>query len=308
MSVIGSTPLPSEAFIFIVDGALLETQSMLLAASLARAHAGAPQVKTYAYLSARSADLPDVVRAVFEASGVETRPLPESGALWAKPYLHGNKILACAQTRDVTRTTFLDTDTLVIEPLLGLAGPEDNRVMMVPEGLPTWGKDGEWPRAYDHVGLTVPDDRVTLVRGRELLYPPYFNAGFISFPETPLPITGTRFASEWLALASDFDHRCPVRNKRPWLDQITLPLTLYKHGVPWLALPDIYNYSLAKRAKVRRREQRVKVMHYHSVKYLAERPVYAETLLALRQMLPTRLHAQLDQHLVMPELMAEPAL
>lgn len=310
MSVPSASPVPpvSEAFIFVVDGSLLETQSMLLAASLHRVHRDLPQARTFAYVSARSQNLPELVRAVYDAARVEVRLLPDPGAHWSKAYPHGNKILACAEPRDVDRTTFLDTDILVTRPLCGLAEAGDDRVLMVPEGLPTWGADGQWERAYAHIGQDLPAERVTLVRGRELSYPPYFNAGFINFPERPLAATGTRFAAEWLALASDFDHRCPVRLKRPWLDQITLPLTLYKHGLGWKVLPDIYNYSLAKRDRIRRRERLVKVMHYHSLKYLALRPVWAEAVQTMRDMIPARLQGALDAAFTLPEDEVGPAL
>lgn len=285
-----------ECFIFVVDGALLEQQSIILAISLYRAHGHLQNVRNYAYVSQRSRTLSDLHEFVYGVCNIKVRDLPTADGMWFKPYPHGNKILACSESRSESWTTFLDTDVIVCKDISGLRFQHDAEFLAVPEGLPTWGEGNKWSRAYAHIGQDVPKERVTLVRGRELLYPPYFNAGFFSFSEATIGNDGQKFGTEWLKLASDFDRTCPVSNKRPWLDQITLPLTLYKHGIKWKALPDFYNYSLAKREKIRRREKSVKVMHYHSFKYLEGRSYLEDQLEWLLDIAPVRLHSAIERH------------
>lgn len=296
----GADAPAAEAFIFVVDGETLAFQSLFLAMSLAQAHRGAAHLRSIAYVSDRTVPMLDeTVRLIYEAAGVTIAPLPPPGSHWARPYPHGNKILACAAPRDVARTTFLDTDMVVTGRIGGLAPPGDTAVLAVPEGIPSWRGEGRWERAYAHIGQDLPAERVTLVRGRRLSHLPYFNAGLISFPEQPLPGAEGRFGRLWLDMASDFDRNCTVGGKRPWLDQITLPLTLYRHGLAWRALPDIYNYSLSYRDRVLRREGKAKVLHYHRLHFLRGRPVLADLTERLHEALPPRLHAPLDTALAL---------
>lgn len=253
-----------ESILFVVDGMGLEAQSLLLAASLAKHHPDRGQVALIAYVSPRSASsLTPVTRALYAKCGVQMRPLPVADGVWAKPYPHGNKILACAAPRTSQRSLFIDTDTVCLGPLAGLDLTDPEVVAMVPEGLPTWGKeDGKWQRAYEFFGLPMPEDRVELTRGRHVTYPPYFNAGFISFSDLPRPDTGENFAQSWLKTAIEFDNRCPIKGKRPWLDQITLPLTMKRFGFDYQVLHEVWNFSIADRLKLHR-AKKARLIHYH---------------------------------------------
>lgn len=288
-----------QAFLFVVDGPKLEMQSHLLATSLARAHRNMPWLRAFAYVSAQSMPhLGPATLAIYEAAGVEIRALPLPGRTWARSYPHGNKILACAEPREVARSTFLDTDMVVSRPLDDLNSFGRDKVLAVPEGVPTWGADGRWERAYAFLDLPLPEERVNLMRGSRKPHLPYFNAGFVSFPEQPLEGQGKRFADLWLQIASDFDHGCAIAGKRPWLDQITLPLTLYRHGLPWEALPETWNYSLPRRKAVYPAELEARVLHYHQLKLMREKPILAELVDWIRDCLPPHLHGTLDQYFV----------
>jgi hypothetical protein len=97
--------------------------------------------------------------------------------------------------------------------------------------VPTWGGgDDRWDRAYAHFGLPYPTERVRLLRGRKKQFVPYFNAGFVAFPDRPEAEGQPRFADRWVETALDLDHNCRIGGKRPWLDQISLPLTLARFG------------------------------------------------------------------------------
>lgn len=253
-----------ETILFVVDGVRLEAQSLLLAASLAKHHPDRSKVDLIAYVSARSADgLTPAARALYAHCGVQIRPLPSAEGIWAKPYPHGNKILACAAPRSSHRSLFIDTDTVCLGPLTGIDLADPNAVAVVPEGIPSWGKKADsWQRAYDFFNLPLPTDRVTLTRGRKLEHLPYFNAGFVSFSDLPHSDSGENFAQSWLQTAIDFDHRCGIKGKRPWLDQITLPLTMKRFGFAYCALHELWNFSISDRLKLHR-AKKARLIHYH---------------------------------------------
>ncbi len=258
-----------DSIIFVVDGPGLEAQSLLLAASLAKHHPDRARVALIAYVSPRSADsLSEVTRALYAHCSVQMRPLASAEGIWAKPYPHGNKILACAAPRSSHRSLFIDTDTVCLGALTGLDLSDAEAVAAVPEGLPTWGKEPDkWPRAYGFFGLPLPEDRVQLTRGRQLEYLPYFNAGFISFSDLPRPGAAENFAQDWLQTAIAFDQYCPIKGKRPWLDQITLPLTMKRFGFSYQVLHELWNFSIADRVKLQR-AKKARLIHYHRFVHL----------------------------------------
>ena len=257
-----------EAVIFVVDGAKLEAMSVLLAASLAR-HTKAGNVALIAYVTEKTRKrLQRGSKDLYAACGVTVADLPVAKGVWQKKYPHGNKILACAEPRDCDRTTFLDTDMICLRQITDLSLPDPASLAAVPEGLPTWGKNGEaWTRAYGHFGLPVPEARVTLTRGKRQDFPPYFNAGFLSFPEKVAAHPDKTFGQLWLETARDFDFNCAIADKRPWLDQVTLPLTLARYGIPFHALSDLFNFSISERARLGH-TRKAAMIHYHKSEYL----------------------------------------
>jgi hypothetical protein len=142
---------------------------------------------------------PTLTRDLYKACGVTLRPLPDLPE-WRAPFPHGNKMVAATDRRDTSRAVFLDTDMVCLRPLLAMAGLSANTVAAAPEGVPTWGGgDDRWDRAYAHFGLPYPTERVRLLRGRKKEFVPYFNAGFVAFPDRPdaegsrvSPIAGSR--------------------------------------------------------------------------------------------------------------------
>jgi hypothetical protein len=278
------------SILFVADGSRLELQSWLLAATLAQAHEGAPGVRLLAYAGAgHLQQLSDVTRDLYAACGVELRALPPSPA-WARPYPHGNKMVAAADARTTVRAVFLDTDMVCLAPLTDLGRLPRDTVAAAPEGVATWGGDDDrWARAYAHFGLSVPEARITLLRGRRRRFVPYFNAGLVAFPDAAEG-DGPRFAARWIETATAFDRDCRIGGKRPWLDQITLPLTLARYDYRTEVLDETWNFSAA-----RRRDPEVmrtaRVLHYHRFAHLARAPQLPAILDALRLRLPGRHHA-----------------
>lgn len=281
----------SHQFVFVVDDSRFQAQAMLLAASLHRFSRDSSTFVAYAPAS-RIPEVSPLLHSVFKATGTELRSFEVRPRMWRKPYPHGNKIIACAAAEasagpEIKRITFLDTDTICRADMVSSL-MVDERVRLVPEGKPTWGKSPkDWQRAYDFFDLPLPQERVKLVRGRKIESLPYFNAGLVSFPTTVKGTSGMGFAEAWADAAAQFD-RCSVANKRPWLDQITLPLTLYRDGFRWAALKDRYNYSLAEREK-KTFPPGTMLLHYHQGKFLKDFPdAFEDAVMTALARLPHR--------------------
>ncbi|MDH2327423.1 hypothetical protein QCN27_11145 [Cereibacter sp. SYSU M97828] len=257
---------------FIVQGRRLEAQALLLVATL-RQHNG-DRFPLIAYVPDGPEALAPPTRDFLDRCGVDLRIPDPAPRPWKKPYVHGNKILATASRRGGGHGLFLDTDMVCAAPL-DLAPWQDDSIGLVPEGIASWGAENDrWARAYAHFDLPIPTDRVRLTRRKRAESLPYFNAGMILFPEG-------RFGAEWLETALDIDHDLRIGGKRPWLDQIALPLTLKRFGHRYSVMPVEYNFSISQRAP--EPEARPAILHYHRFRFLADWPQYAETMRAVEQ-------------------------
>lgn len=250
-------------FLYVADGPRLQAQALILAASLQRVHPEAAQI---AYLpAAGAADLPAAVRETLAAFGAECRVLPPKGG-WRQPYPHGNKILALAEPRDTEVSVFLDTDMVVacaIDPA-DLPGPME--VSVVPEGILGWGKDAtRWEVAYGHFGLSVPEERVQMLRGKRRLSPPYFNGGFVAMRDGDR-VEGRTFGELWLDTARKFDWHVPVGGKRPWLDQASLPIAMARFGFRHRIIGERNNTSISNGRSFEGLDPAV--IHYHRAGFL----------------------------------------
>lgn len=276
---------------FVAEGERLEWQSWLLAASLAQAHEGEEAVHLYAYAGQDwLAEVKPVTKSIYRKAGVELRPLPPPPE-WAKPYPHGNKIVAATDSRGAGRQVFLDTDMVCLKPLTALAQLPDSHVAAAPEGRPTWGPDDRWQRAYDHFGLPVPAERVRLLRGKRPEHLPYFNAGLVAMSDAQGP-DGKTFAEHWLETATDFDHNCSIAHKRPWLDQITLPLTMARFGYTAHVLDESWNHSLSHRGSAIAETPDAHILHYHRSRFLEAAPQWPGIRDRFFELVPKSRHAE----------------
>lgn len=256
------------AFLFVVEGPRLQAQSLILAASLRRHH---PQAQLLAYVPGlEDTPLPAAVSALYAATGTTVHPLPVPARPWKQPYPHGNKIMALAAPRDCDVSVFLDTDMAALGPIdpADLPGPKE--VSLVPEGIRSWTKDdAHWQRAYGHFGLALPEERIRLLRGRRSLSPPYFNAGFVAVNEADR-VDGRGFGALWFETAQEFDHNARLPGKRPWLDQITLPLTLARFGYSARIVDERNNCSISNDRRLEGLAPAI--LHYHRAGFLRRWP------------------------------------
>jgi hypothetical protein len=181
-------------------------------------------------------------------------------------------MLALALDRpQAQHSVFLDTDMVMLAPLSDDDLPGPKEVSVVPEGIRGWGKDEtRWERAYAFFNLAMPTDRIQLLRGRRAISPPYFNGGFVAINEED-HVDGKNFGALWRDTASHFDHHAPVGDKRPWLDQICLPLTMARYGFSHRILPEVNNCSISN-GRDQSELRAAKIIHYHRSAFLRAWP------------------------------------
>jgi len=93
--------------------------------------------------------------------------------------------------------------------------------------------------------MELPEERFMLMkqkRGKARI--PYFSSGLFSFPEHHRTADGKSFPQVWMDLAQTIDRDEAIPKKRPYLDQISLPLAIQKSGLAWNKLPDAQHYIL----------------------------------------------------------------
>jgi hypothetical protein len=105
-----------------------------------------------------------------------------------------------------------------------------------PADLATFTTDIEtWQRIYAAADAVMPQLRIpTTVSGD--FTPPYFNAGFIAVQKE------IGFGDAWLDCCKRIDANPEIPSKRPWLDQIALPVAVQKLCLSYDCLDESYNY------------------------------------------------------------------
>jgi hypothetical protein len=150
-------------------------------------------------------------------------------------------------------------------------------VSVVPEGILGWGKDAtRWEVAYGHFGLSVPEERVQMLRGKRRLSPPYFNGGFVAMRDGDR-VEGRTFGELWLDTARKFDWQVPVGGKRPWLDQASLPIAMARFGFRHRIIGERNNTSISNGRSFEGLDPAV--IHYHRAGFLRLWPG-ADTMIA----------------------------
>lgn len=207
------------AFMF-KPGHQIEREAFVLAASIREFAVG--EVNIHAFIEA--ADTPYVTdqhQAWFQRMGVRLRELNAKGAFRDR-YPHGNKILLCMSEFSEDRVIFLDSDMMVLQPT-DFAGITQAPVVATGPLAGNWGDAEKWAPAYQTMGVDPGSVQQwdTPKGGTQM---PYFNAGMVSFDPK------TNFARTWYDVARRIDDAPEVSDKRPWLDQIALPLTQHTGG------------------------------------------------------------------------------
>ena len=259
--------MPKLTFFYIVEPPDYEIMACTLLASI-RAYFG-NEVGAIGYCPEhRMAELhPGVVKA-HEMMGAELRPMRTEG-MWDEPYPHGNKIIASIQPRDSEYSAFVDSDVMFLRP-----NSPDNliragHVSCSLAASMVWAKQSVWDDIYGAFDMPVPTERVNLMRrGKNKV--PYYSSGFVIFPEAEGP--GGRFPDVWYDTARQLDRIEEIPNRRPYLDQIILPVAIKRAKLGWNELPEAQHFILG--GKLRKKplpeNREIFTVHYRDLQLLRE--------------------------------------
>lgn len=175
-------------------------------------------------------------------------------------YPQGNKVVAVSKDRRWGKFgVFLDTDTILLKQMSFLKEvSRPGSVSVVPADRKSWASsDEEWKQVYKTCGVISPSNNISLRNNEKSS--PYFNAGMVVFPENE------DFKGVWLHCSKIIDNDNTIANKRPWLDQIALPVAIKKSGLKCNIVSDKYNYALhAENINL----EGVVLGHYHTIKWI----------------------------------------
>lgn len=240
--------VPRLTVYFIVEPPSYQVMACYLAASLRECFG--QSVALVGYCPAHKLDLvsPDVKDALGRM-GCDLRPMQTEGR-FDPPYPHGNKLLATLEPRDTEFSCFMDSDILCLRPNEVENLLREGCVSLTPAASMGWGKQSIWPEVYAAAGQKMPEERLNLMK-----YPktrkvvPYFSSGLFCFPEQYRTPDGKSFPQVWMEVAQQLDRAMDLPAKRPYLDQISLPLAIQRAGLTWNLLPEEQHFILGGRAR-----------------------------------------------------------
>ena len=262
---------PRLTVFFIVEPPDYQVMACYLAASL-REQFG-DSVALVGYCPAQKLDLVhDEVKRVLAKMGCEVRPFQVEGR-FDPAYPHGNKILATMEPRATEFSCFMDSDILCLRPnaVENIIAP--GKVSLTPAAWMGWGDQDMWGVIYDTVGIPLPESRIKLMKQKKGDGKvPYFSSGLFSFPEQYRTADGKSFPQVWYEVAQAVDANPDIPQKRPYLDQMTLPLAIQKAGLDWNILPDTQHFILGgrSRGKPLPEDREIFTVHYRKWPVLKE--------------------------------------
>ena len=211
---------------------------------------------------------PSVFKA-HELMGAEIRPMKTEG-MWREPYPHGNKIVAALQPRDSEFSAFVDSDVLFIRPNKIDNIVKDDCVSCSVAASMYWAPKNIWDVIYGAFDMPVPEERIYLMRQKRRPKVPYFSSGFVLFPENDGP--NGRFADIWYETARKIDEIDDLENRRPYLDQMSLPVAIRRSGMAWNPLEEEQHFILGGelRGQPLPEDREIYTLHYRKSKILDE--------------------------------------
>ncbi|WP_099823238.1 hypothetical protein [Oceaniglobus indicus] len=237
---------PRLTFAYIVEPPEYQIFACTLLASLRKCWG--PDVAAVGYCPAHRFDeLHPAVHKAHAMMGAEVRPMVTEG-MWDTEYPHGNKIIAAMQPRDSDFSAFVDSDVLFLEPNDPANLCRDGHVSCSMAASMTWADQDIWDPIWGAFGLPVPDERMHLMRRSPDPVVPYFSAGLVVFPENAEG-GAQRFPDVWYDSARTVDRIETLDNRRPYLDQMTLPVSIRRAGLDWNVLPEEQHYIMGGRIR-----------------------------------------------------------
>ena len=203
--------------------------------------------------------------------GCEVRSFEAEGR-FDPAYPHGNKILACLEPRDTEFSGFMDSDILLIRDTDPAILLREGHVSASVAASMLWAPDDLWETLYGAFGWEVPPERVMLMRDKRRAFVPYYSSGFVLFPEHHRNAQGQSFPQAWMDVAQRVDREVDVEKKRPYLDQMTLPLAIRQAGLDAHILPEEQHFILGGRlrGKPMPEGRHIHLVHYRGWHVLTE--------------------------------------
>lgn len=242
----------SASISFVCEPGRLEAQSLLLAASLRAAY---PDLSLVA---ATPRPLPAATTHAFDALGVTRQTI--SNPL-DPDYPIGNKIAAFGVAADDGIRVFLDSDMLCLRAW-DWTVLCSHALVAKPADLATFGSDALWQLLYSRFDLPAPTQRVIATVSEHLMHP-YFNAGMLA------STAAAALAETWAHTCGVIDTMQDVNPRRPWLDQIGLPIAAARLGFDTRSLSEAWNYP----AHIKPLRGSPHIVHYHVPAAVAREPV-----------------------------------
>ena len=258
-------------FFFIVEPPKYQLMACYLAASVREAFGD--KVSMVGYCPAhRMSELSGDVLRVLGRMGCEVRSMVTEG-VFDPPYPHGNKMISAIQPRDSEYSCFLDSDILFLRPNDPANLIKSGHVSLTPAASMGWAGQDIWPIIYSTAGVEVPVERIRLMnqnKGRDRM--PYFSSGLFAFPERHRNAEGLTFPEVWMQVAAAIEAEPAIPAKRPYLDQMTLPLAIRKAGLDWHILPKEQHYILGgrKRGEPLPQDREIFAVHYRQWEIIRE--------------------------------------
>lgn len=256
---------PSLTLFFVVEPPSYQYLACYLAASI-REHLD-PEIALVGYCPAhRMEELDPAVIETLRRMRCDVRPMQTEG-VFDPVYPHGNKITACLEPRDTEWGGFMDSDILVMRAHDATRLLRPGHVTCSPAASIQWAPDDLWDIVYSTFDMPVPEDRITLMRDRRRPMVPYYSSGFVLFPED------SGFSETWMDTAQSLDRvgkLAPFR--RPYLDQISLPVAIRRSGLAWNELEENDHFILGGklRGKAFPRHRAITAVHYRKWEVLEE--------------------------------------
>lgn len=273
---------------FIVEAPSYQYMACYLAASI-RKHMS-PDVQLVGYCPAHKMDQVDPAAVeTLRRMRCDVRPMETEGK-FSPDYPHGNKILSCLEPRDTEFSGFVDSDVLMIRDntLENLVKP--GHVSASVAASMYWAPQTVWDQIYGGLGMQVPEDRVMLMRDKRKPMIPYYSSGFVLFPETHRTDDGMSFPQVWMDTAQKVDAIEGLQNKRPYLDQMSLPLAIKRAGLEWNELVEEQHFILGGvlKGKPFPKDRDIYTVHYRKWDVLKENELAEQGYRNLQQAVGTR--------------------
>ncbi len=252
----------SFAFVFVCQHGDLEIKSLLLAASLRR-HCGnsVELIAAIADPTGGSATLGASTLTMMDTLGVRRLAIRNE---IDSAYPIGNKVSAVRVKTSCDRLVFLDSDMVCTSRFADSVWFDLPLALTPADGRTVAASEADWRQVYDLFGL-APWTVRTRTRVTGVVAAPYFNSGFIAVD----PNAG--FGDVWLDCCRRIDSADLPINRRPWLDQIALPVTVRRLGLPWTVVPEAFNFPVHRKSPDAARPP--VFCHYHAPDILRREPM-----------------------------------